>query len=70
MNNQQKQTPIEFRCQYIPERKSVLIWVSSAAMFEMPFYIFKQFWHEMDKAHKGAQILVPDNRIVIPGQPQ
>jgi hypothetical protein len=65
MNNQ-KQQPIEFRCSYVPERKTVLIWVSSAAMFEIPFEIFKKFYYETDKAQKGAQILVPDKKIVIP----
>lgn len=57
---------IEFRCSYVPERKTVLIWASSAAMFEIPFHIFKKIYYEMDKAQKGSQILVPDNKIVKP----
>jgi len=66
----QKQYPIEFRCSYVPERKTILIWVSNAAMFEIPFYILKEFYYKMDEAQKAAQsqLLVPDNRIVVPGK--
>jgi hypothetical protein len=63
-----KPLPVQFTCRYLPERKTVLIWVSSAATFEIPFDILKQFYYEMDKAQKAAQsnLVVPDNRIIAP----
>jgi len=68
MMTEQTQHEIRLTCQYVPERKTVLIWVSAAAMFEIPFEIFKKFYYEMDKAQKHSQsnLLVPDNRIVTP----
>lgn len=59
---------IRYTVQYIPERKTVLLWVSAAAMFEIPFDIFKNFYYQMDQAQKTAQsnLLVPDNNIVVP----
>lgn len=63
-------TKITFQSSYVPERKTVLIWVSSAAMFEIPFEILKKFYYEADKQQKAAQsnLIVPDKRIITPDE--
>lgn len=63
-----QQHAIHYGAQYIPERKTVVISISSVVGVEIPFEILKKFYYEMDKAQKGAQLLVPDNQIIVPGK--
>lgn len=67
---QEQQYPIHYGAQYIPERKTVVISVSSVVGIEIPFEILKKFYYEMDKQQKAAQsqLLVPDKQIIIPGK--
>lgn len=69
-NNKQEQHKIHYSAHYVPERKTVVLSVSSVVAMEIPFEILKKFYHDMDKVQKEAQLglLVPDKRIIQPGK--
>jgi hypothetical protein len=70
-NNQpQQQHAIHYSAHYVPERKTVVLSVSSVAAMEIPFEILKKFYYEMDKTQKAAQsqLIVPDKQIIRPRQ--
>lgn len=61
-----KENQIQIHFQYDKKLDRVNVFITPLSMFSIPYEIFKNGYYSVNELRKKKDLIVPDNRIVVP----